>query len=139
MRRSPLAALILSGSFAFQLALAGGGAACLDPDHRSSLAAAGAEALAMPGMDAGMDMAADHAGHGTQSGSGQMPAHGEAPCEEPAAPGTCQAMAPCAGGFFASDFAAIDTTDLARSHVAARPALALSSRTVQPELPPPRA
>lgn len=126
MTRSPLVAALLSISFAFQLLLAGGGAACVDADHGAMHTAESAADQAMAGMDMEMDM--------------PMPTSGDspAPCDQPATPGACQLMGPCSISFIAIAVAELDRPILVSPRAVGTIALAPHSRTVAPELPPPR-
>ena len=123
MTRSPLVAVLLSISFAFQLLLAGGGAACVDADHGAMHAAGSAGDQAMADMDMTMDMPTD----GRQ-----------APCDQPATPGACQLMGPCSVSFIAISVAELDRRVVEPAGAIGALALAPLSRTVAPELPPPR-
>lgn len=107
---------------------------CIDPDHGSSHADA-ASGHAMAGMGMPMDLP----DHEAPVAPGESPSNGGAPCDQPVTPGDCQVLAPCAGGALANAPADIDGSARLGSHVLARPALTLSSRTIPPELPPPRA
>lgn len=93
----------------------------------------------MAGMDMAMDMTMNGAGNGAASYTEETPAHGETPCEQPVTTGDCQVLTPCAGGFFVSTIAELASSGVIQSDGAAWPTLALSSRTIPPELPPPRA
>ena len=137
MRRSPLVAAILSGSFALQLLLAGGGSTCVDPAHGSLAGHSDPGQPAMAGMDMSMDMSMSVSEHGPDSD--QAPSTDQAPCDQPTAPSSCQVLAACASGFFTSALADYDVSDHLPAQRVTRPALTLSSRTVPPELPPPRA
>lgn len=120
MTRSPIIAALLSLSLAFQLMLVGGGASCAGGDHASMHSAAtSASAMSMPDMP--------------------MPAgDGKEPCDQSATPGACKVMAACSGGFVA--VAAPDLNPAAPGGTLAVGFIptAPSSRTVPPELPPPR-
>lgn len=89
----------------------------------------------MAGMGTPMDMP----DHGAPAVPGEIPSDGGAPCDQPVTPGDCQVLAPCAGGVFVSAPPNVDSSARIDSRVVARPALALASRTIPPELPPPRA
>lgn len=93
----------------------------------------------MAGMDMGTHMAMSDAGNGSDGHTESTPAHRDTPCEQPVTTGDCQVLAPCAGGFFASARTDLASHGRVLSRVAALPTLALSSRTIPPELPPPRA
>ena len=140
MMRSPLVATLLSLSLGLQLALAAVGVTCVMPSGgETHSASAGIAEMEMAGMDmAGMDMAGMLAGEGTAPASHSHGPDG-APCDQPGTPEACQVMAPCAGAFVAvapsraRALADVPTAVLAVS-VATPP-----SRTIPPELPPPRA
>lgn len=135
MRRSPFVAALLSGSFALQLVLAGAGATCVDPDHSAGHANEGAEAHSMTGMETATEMP----DYGAPVLPGEATQPGEAPCDQPVTPGDCQVLAPCAGGIFFSAGSDISASARVISRALPRPVLALSSTTIPPELPPPRA
>ena len=125
MTRSPLVAALLSISFGFQLLLAAGGVTCVDADHGTMHAAA--QMATDPGMT-GMDM--------------DMPmptGDRDAPCDQPATPGACQLMGPCASSFIAIAVSDPDRPTLAAPRVAGPNSLPPLSRTFPPEPPPPRA
>ena len=126
MTRSPVVSALLLISFAFQLLLAGGGAACVDADHGAMHAAGTAADQAMAGMDMEMDMPMPPSGNS------------ETPCDQPATPGACQLMGPCSISFIAIAVAELDRPVLVSPRAVAKIALAPHSRTVAPELPPPR-
>ena len=137
MKRSPLVATLLSLSLGFQLALAAVGVTCVMPSGGETHSASAG--MAEMDMDmAGMDMAGIPAGEGTAPASHSHGPDGS-PCDQPGTPEACQIMAPCAGAFVAATpsrtraLADVPTAVLAVS-VATPP-----SRTIPPELPPPRA
>ena len=125
MTRSPLVAALLSLSLAFQLLLASGGPACIDADHGAMHPA---DSGAGEGM-AGMDMATDTPMPGGDN---------EAPCDQPATPGACQLMGPCSISFIAIAVVELDRPALVSPRAVGTIALAPHSRTIAPELPPPR-
>lgn len=133
MRRSPLVAAILSGSFAFQLLLAGGGTTCVDPTHGSPAGYSDPGLAAMAGMDMSMSMP-DHGPDAKQT-----PSTDQAPCDQPTAPSNCQVLAACATSVVASAIVNLDTSDVTIAERITLPTLALSSRAIPPEPPPPRA
>ena len=133
MRRSPLVAAILSGSFAFQLVLAGSGTTCVDPAHGSLAGGSDPGLATMAGMDMSTSM-------GDQGGDvDHTPWTDQAPCDQPTAPGKCQVLAPCATSIVVSAIVDLEMSDVTISERITRPTLALSSRAISPELPPPRA
>jgi hypothetical protein len=130
-----LVATLLSGSFALQLLLAGVGSACVMP-RGAAHAPASPAAEAQAGM-AGMDMsgapAADHA-------TTQAQDHGDGvPCDQPGTSRMCQVMASCAGGFVVGESNEQRVAVVVPSAVESSIVTAPSSRTIAPELPPPRA
>lgn len=140
MTRSSLVATLLLFSLGFQLPLAAVGVTCVMPRGGAShVSNAGTSAMDMAGMDmAGMDMTGMPAGEG---GAPSSHSHGPdgAPCDQPGTPEACQVMAPCAGAFVA----VAPTRARPTAHVPVA-VLAVSvamppSRTIPPELPPPRA
>ena len=133
MRRSPLVAAILSGSFAFQLLLAGGGTTCVDPGHGSVAGYPDASTPPMAGMDMSMSM-------GDQGrDANHAPSTDQAPCDQPTAPGNCQVLAACATSIVVSAIVDLEMSDVTITERMTRPTLALSSRAIPPEPPPPRA
>jgi hypothetical protein len=133
MRRSPLVAAILSGSFAFQLLLAGGGTTCVDPAHGSL---AGDSDPGLPAM-AGMDMSMSMPDHGPDAD--YTPLTDPTPCDQPTAPSDCQVLAACATSIVVSAIVDLEMRDVTITERITRPTLALSSRAIPPEPPPPRA
>lgn len=93
----------------------------------------------MAGMDmAGMDMV------GMPAGDGGTPAshghgHDGTPCNQPGTPEACQVMAPCAGAFVAVAPNRARTPADVPAAVLAVSVATPPSRTIPPELPPPRA
>ena len=133
MRRSPLVAAILSGSFALQLLLAGGGTTCVDPAHGWLT---GHSDPGLPAM-AGMDMSMSMPNQGPDAK--QTPSTDQAPCDQPTAPSNCQVLAACATSIVASAIVNLDTSGVSIAERITLPTLALSSRAIPPEPPPPRA
>lgn len=130
-----LIATLLSGSFALQLLLAGAGSTCVMPSGSGAhvTASPAAEHTAMAGMDMPAMPAADHAT--TQSHD-----HGDGvPCEQPGTPGMCQVMASCAGGFVVAEPHEQRVAVAVPSAVESSTMTTPTSRTIAPELPPPRA
>ena len=122
MIRSFVAAL-LAASFALQLLLGGAGSACAMPGGGDSH-------MAMPAGDHAVMAAHSHVHGGHDAG---------APCGHRSTAEACQVMAPCAGISMvavspmrpeAADVPAVTVSSIVT---------ALSSRTIPPELPPPRA
>ena len=132
MRRSPLVAAILSGSFALQLLLAGGGTTCVDPAHGSPAGYSDPGLAAMAGMD--MTMSMPDQGPDAK----HTPSTDQAPCDQPTAPSNCQVLAACATSIVASAIVNLDTSDVTIAERITLPTLALSSRAIPPEPPPPR-
>ena len=85
----------------------------------------------MPGM-----AATSHTGH---DASTPVPKPGGSPCSQPVSPATCQVMAPCGSAFVATSFASRSVSRAVPAGVRALNELAPDSRTLAPELPPPRA
>lgn len=133
MRRSPLVAAILSGSFAFQLLLAGGGTTCVDP-AQGSLAEYPDPGLAAM---AGMDMSTSMSDQGRDANHTRST--DQAPCDQPTAPSKCQVLAACATSIVVSAIVDLEMSDVTITERITRPTLALSSRAIPPEPPPPRA
>jgi hypothetical protein len=86
----------------------------------------------------GMEMAGMPTGEGTAPSS-----HGHgpdgAPCDQPGTPEACPFMAPCAGGFFATAPSRARASADVPAAVLAVSIATPPSRTIPPELPPPRA
>jgi hypothetical protein len=135
MFRSRTLAALLSASIAVQLVLAGGGTTCV----REGEAAASTAASAMAGMDM---PAADQARDADPSAAPtdrDHPARGDTPCGRTTSPAVCQILSACAAGFVS-----VETPDNAgeRELAAGAPASDTTppaSRSIAPELPPPRA
>lgn len=140
MTRSSFVATLLSLSLGLQLALAAVGVTCVMPSGgETHSATAGMAEMGMAGMDmAGMDMAGMPAGEGTAPSSHSHGPDG-APCDQPGTPEACQIMAPCAGAFIAvAPTRARPVADVPAAVLAVSVATP-ASRTIPPELPPPRA
>lgn len=120
MTRSPIVAALLSLSLAFQLMLVGGGASCVDGDH-ASMHSSATDVAAMSGMDMPMPEGDGHE-----------------PCDQSATPGACKVTAACSGGFIAVAAADLDRPVPAGTRAVGLIPTAPPSRTVPPELPPPR-
>ena len=127
MTRSPILATLVAVSFALQLLLAATGTTCVDAHHGAGHPASAAGDQAMAGMHMGMSMPVD------------MPTdERQAPCDQPVTPGACQLMGPCSVSFIAISAAELDRHVVEPSDAIGALALAPLSRTVAPELPPPR-
>lgn len=140
MTRPSFVATLLSLSLGLQLALAAVGVTCVMPSGgETHSATAGMAEMGMAGMDmAGMDMAGMPAGEGTAPSSHSHGPDG-APCDQPGTPEACQIMAPCAGAFIAvAPTRARPVADVPAAVLAVSVATP-ASRTIPPELPPPRA
>jgi hypothetical protein len=132
-----LIATLLSGSFALQLLLAGAGSTCVMPSGAHETVAtsgAAAEPMRMTGMDMS-DMSA--AGRAPTS----LHDHGDggAPCERRGTPRMCQVMASCAGGFVVAESHELRVATAVPAVVESSIVTAPASRSIPPELPPPRA
>ena len=140
MKRSSLVATLTLCSLGLQLALAAVGVTCVMPSgEETHSASAGTTGMDMAGMEmAGMDMAGVPAGEGTAPSSHSHGPDG-APCDQPGTPKACQVMAPCAGAFVAvAPSRARSSADIPAAVLAVSVAMP-ASRTIPPELPPPRA
>lgn len=140
MKRSSLVAMLTLLSLGLQLALAAAGVTCVMPSGGTALVSdAGASGMDMAGMDmAGMGMT------GIPAGDGGTPAshghgHDGAPCDQPGTPEACQIMAPCAAAFVAVAPSRARTLADVPAAVLAVSVATPQSRTIPPELPPPRA
>jgi hypothetical protein len=123
-RRLPaLAALVLM----LQLILLGSGLACAIPGMGDHTANAG---MAQMDMDSGSSM---------PSAPQHAPDHDGSPCSLPWAPAGCHSMAPCAPAAVASQTVALLPAPLVEHEMARLVILAPPSRSIPPELPPPRA
>lgn len=140
MKRSPLIATLLSLALGLQLALAAVGVTCVMPSGGTAhVLNAVTSQMDMRGMDmSGMDMAGMPAGEGTAPSSHSHGPDG-APCDQPGTREACQVMAPCAGAFVAvAPSRARASADIPAAVLAVSVATP-RSRTIPPELPPPRA
>jgi hypothetical protein len=140
MLRSRLFGTFVSVSFALQLALAGTGSTCVLPSGADQGASSAAHAGMAEMVLAGMNM--DMSGKPFDEGDG-TPSHGHdaggAPCDQPGTPAACQVMASCAGGFVAIAAAGDGEASGAAAGISASVVATPASRTIEPELPPPRA
>lgn len=129
MRRSPLVALLLSFSFALQLVLARDGTTCVMPgdDHDGMEMATMAQTSVDMSM---MDMSSDAA----PTGASQEPS-----CDHESAATACLVMARCAGGFVTLAGTVDDRAHPLSERIVLATIVMPPSRTIPPELPPPRA
>lgn len=131
-----LLAVLVALTLALQLALAGRGATCVtssgDPD-RFGMTHSGSD---MSGMD--MSSHTHEAGVGTRQSPGQDHDAGGAPCDRSPAATSCQPFASCAAGIMVTDASAALDEEEVSSPPRVTDAPLLVSRTVAPELPPPR-
>lgn len=136
MHRHPLVAIMLSAAFAFQLFVAGVGAACAMPvGGDASARAASTAAMAAMGM-AGMQ--GDPVGEQVTPLSGD--AHGgRVPCDQSTSAAACQLMTPCAGVFVATTSDTPAASEQPSARIAPFTIAIFTSRSTAPELPPPRA
>ena len=137
MIRNRLLAVLVSFALSLQLVLAGAGVTCLAP---SGAAASSRVGDGMAGMR-GMDMT-DSGGRASASKNTSAPEErgsSRNPCERAPASTNCQLFASCAAGFVAADTRTNDAARVAPSTLRVIELLTPSSRTVAPELPPPRA
>ena len=124
----PIVALLLFGSLALQLVLAGVGATCVMPGgDGAQTASADMSGMDMGGMPSGED---DPSPGNGPDGS---------PCDQPGTPQTCQVMAPCAGGFVLAARGGADAAAGVPAAMSTASVAAPASRTIPPEPPPPRA
>jgi hypothetical protein len=134
MLRSRILAALLSASFAVQLALAGGGTTCVRE---------GDEGATTAGAMAGMDMAtASHAADADPSREPtdrDHPARGDIPCGRTANPALCQILSACAAGFVSVEMSGNAGEGELAVGAPASEAEPPASRSIAPELPPPRA
>ena len=138
MIRSRLFAVLVSLALSLQLVLAGAGVTCLSP---SSADASGQLSNGMAGMS-GMEMMglAERATNaGKDASAPEERGSGSVPCERTPASTNCQLFASCAAGFVAADTGTNDAVQVAPSALRVIALLTPPSRTVAPELPPPRA
>jgi hypothetical protein len=129
MRPSRLVALLLSISFALQLALARDGTTCVmpgDETHASAMPMAGHTAVDMSGMHMSLDVLPDRAPQ-------------ESSCDHEATATACLVMAPCASGVLAIAETVNDDADALPERIAVTTIVMPPSRTTPPEPPPPRA
>lgn len=127
MRRFRAFAAVASAGLFFQLILAGSGFACVMPamSHaEKGMAQAG-------GAMAGMEMPVSEQSAPNSSD--------ETPCHLPWAPAGCQPMAPCAPAVMTSAMVTFDAPAPVVETVREQHAVAPPTRTIAPELPPPRA
>lgn len=137
MIRNRLFAVLVSFALSLQLVLAGAGVTCLAPSGAQASSRAGDDMAGMSGIDmtssAGTSSASKNNSAPEERGSGSIP------CERAPASTNCQLFASCAAGFVAADTRTNDAARVAPSTLRVIELLTPSSRTVAPELPPPRA
>ena len=137
MIRSRLFAVLVSFTLSLQLVLAGAGVTCLAPSGAETSSRAVDDVVGMSGMN--MTDAAGRASASKNDSAPEERGSGSIPCERAPAWTNCQLFASCAAGFVAADTRANDAAQVALSTLRVIELLAPSSRTVAPELPPPRA
>ena len=130
-----LVAVLVTLTLALQLGLAGRGSTCVaSPEDGEPVT------MTQGGRMRGMDMSRSL--HEADAASTQSPAEnhetGDGPCDRTQASTICQLFASCAAGILVSDASGVGRGD----EVSAVPGVvdtpALVSRTIAPELPPPR-
>ena len=126
IRRFRAFAAIASFGLFLQLMLAGSGFACVMP----TMSHADGGPAQVAAVMAGMKMPAS-----TQSAPNPS---GEAPCRLPWSPAGCQPMAPCSPAVMTAAMVTFDSPASVVESVTGRAAIAPPTRTVAPELPPPR-
>jgi len=138
MHRHRPFAILLAFALSFQLLLAGKGETCVGQPisgDRMDMASSGS-AMSDMGMSNG---SADQGFREEGSAPTKDRRSGDAPCDRSPASTSCQLFASCAAGFVATQ----SSDELQRQERPATPRLtsvaSLSSRTIAPELPPPRA
>jgi len=131
-------AVILSFALSLQLALAGAGVTCVGPSGADSVAPTRGIASGMSDMDMTGPME-QHVGTRPESSAQRTPASKGVPCERSQASANCQLFASCAAGFVAAGTYAEDAVQSTSSDVGVIALLAPATRTIVPELPPPRA
>ena len=138
MIRNRLFAVLVSFALSLQLMLAGAGVTCLAPSGAAASARVGDDMAGMSGMD--MTGSAGTVASASKNNSAQEKrGSGSAPCERAPVSTNCQLFASCAASFVAADTRTNDLEQIAPSNVRVIELLAPSSRTIAPELPPPRA
>ena len=129
-------AVLIALTLALQLALAGRGATCVGSSGDD-------EQMAMtqgePDMS-GMEMSGGT--HEPSATTRESPARdhetSDAPCDRSPATTNCQPFASCAAGIMVADASAVDDNRQVSSTPRVNDSPALVSRTIAPELPPPR-
>ena len=136
MHRRRFLAVLVTLTLALQLALAGRGTTCVESSgdgERMSMTQSG------PDMS-GMEMPSGT--HDVDAARMQSPAQdhesGDAPCDRSPASTTCQPFASCAAGIMIADASAVLGSEKTSTTPRVIDAPALLSRTIAPELPPPR-
>lgn len=134
MFRSRLLAALLAASFAVQLLLAGVGSTCV----RARDVVSSSADVSMAGMDMSSDRR-DATDMPAPSNDRAHPTRDDAPCGGTASSPACLVLSACATGFVS-----VASTDAVREYalstaVAASNVDTPASRSVAPELPPPRA
>ena len=134
-------AVLLAFALSFQLVLAGKGETCIGQVLGGELAATTMSASAMRAM--GMDVPKGPGAsvvdrdHGSKSAPNQQP--GGTPCDRSPATTTCQLFASCAASFVVAAAGEAITQYDAPESPRVTTIASLSSRSIAPELPPPRA
>lgn len=139
MKRSSLVATLTVCSLGLQLALAAGGVTCVVPTGTAHVSDAGELLMDMADMGmAGMDMTGMPTGDDTAPVSRPSDPDG-ASCDQPGTSEACLVIAPCAGAFVAVAPNGVRALVDVPAAVLAVSVTTPASRTIQPELPPPRA
>ena len=138
VNRNRVLAFFVFVALSLQLGLAGAGVTCLAPSGAAAASQAGDEMVAMSGM--GMTGPSER----TVKTGMDAPAPGEQgpgsiPCERVPVSTSCQLFASCAAGFVVADSRAAYTVQVTSSSLRVIELITPPSRTVAPELPPPRA
>jgi hypothetical protein len=136
MHRRRFLAVLVTLTLALQLALAGSGTACVASSGDGERMAMTESEPRMSGMD--MSSGTHEAGDAKSQSPAQDHETGDAPCDRSPASTTCQPFASCAAGVMVADASAVLGSEDASTTPRVIHALALLSRTIAPELPPPR-
>ena len=138
MIASRISAILLSFALSLQLVLAGEGVTCVASSGAGEISKGSSGMAGMSDMNgAGTGRVAPE-DRADAAGQPVEPSQG-GPCERTAASTTCQLFASCAAGFVAVDSVISDASQSAPNTVGAAVVITPPSRTIAPELPPPRA
>lgn len=138
MIASRISAILLSLALSLQLVLAGEGVTCVASRGAGEISMGSGGMVGMSDMKSAGTARVASEDRAEAAGQREEPSQ-SGPCERAAASTICQLFASCAAGFVAVDSVIGDASQRAPNTVGVAVVITPPSRTIAPELPPPRA